>query len=125
MPYWNGSWRSLLAIGIGLVLSGCATVRSYDRELNGTLEQASLGSVDSAIRLLDAANPDRQSLLYQLELGMLQRLGNRYDESQKAWSAASAVHPGRAGGRPVRSREADGRRGQLHGERQAARVPPA
>jgi len=90
MPSATSIWRSLLAIGIGLCVSGCAAVRSYDRELEGTLEQASLGSVDSAIRLLDSSNPDRKGLLYQLELGMLQRLGNRYDESQKAWGAASA-----------------------------------
>ena len=89
MPSGNRSWRSLLALIIGLLLSGCAAVRSYDRELHGTLEQASLGGVDGAIRLLDANNPDRKNLLYQLELGMLQRLGNRYDESQKAWLAAS------------------------------------
>src|SRR6185503_15627632 len=30
------------------------------------------------------------SLLYLLELGMLQRLGGRYEESQKSWMAASA-----------------------------------
>jgi hypothetical protein len=90
MPSGKCSWRSLLAICIGLLVSGCAAVRSYDRELHGTLEQASLGSVDSAIRLLDASNAERKDLLYQLELGMLQRLGNRYEESQKAWSAASA-----------------------------------
>jgi hypothetical protein len=98
MPSGKSIWRSLLlsrvlgsllAIGIGLCAAGCAVVRSYDHELNGTLEQASLGSVDSAIRLLDASNPERTGLLYQLELGMLQRLGNRYGESQKAWSAAS------------------------------------
>jgi uncharacterized protein len=89
MPSRKCSWRSLLALVIGLVLSGCAAVRSYERELHGTLEQASLGGVEGAIRLLEASNPDRKNLLYQLELGMLQRLGNRYDESQKAWLAAS------------------------------------
>lgn len=78
----------LLAIALAC-LSGCAAVRSYDRELQGTLERAADGNVDSAIRLLDANN-SRKDLLYQLELGMLQRLGNRYDASQKAWGAASA-----------------------------------
>ena len=33
--------------------------------------------------------PDKD-LLYFMELGMLQRLGSRYDESQKAWMAAEA-----------------------------------
>ena len=80
--------HALLAIAIAC-LSGCAAVRSYDRELQGTLERAADGNVDSAIRLLEANNT-RKDLLYQLELGMLQRLGNRYAESQKAWGAASA-----------------------------------
>jgi hypothetical protein len=88
MPLRAFNWRSLLAIGM-LCLSGCAAVRSYDRELQGTLERAADGNVDSAIRLLEANNT-RKDLLYQLELGMLQRLGNRYEESQKAWGAASA-----------------------------------
>jgi len=82
------SWRALLAIAIAC-LSGCAAVRSYDRELQGTLESAAGGNLDGAIRLLEANN-SRKDLLYQLELGMLQRLGNRYEESQKAWGAASA-----------------------------------
>ena len=77
------------AIVAALCISGCAAVRSYDAELGGTLERAALGNVDGAIKLLDAANADKRNLLYQLELGMLQRLGNRYEESQKAWTAAS------------------------------------
>jgi uncharacterized protein len=74
-----------------LLLSGCAAVRSYDAELYTTLEHASRGSVDSAIQLLESNNklPDKD-VLYYLELGMLQRLGGRYPESQKAWSAARA-----------------------------------
>jgi len=78
-------------LAAGLALSGCAAVRNYDAELQGTLDRAALGNVEGAIKLLDASNPDKKSLLYQLELGMLERLGNRYDESQKAWSAASAA----------------------------------
>lgn len=81
--------RFLLAIGIGLCVSGCAAVRSYDAELHGTLDRAAIGNVDGAILFLESANPGK-GLLYQLELGMLQRLGNRYEESQKAWTAADA-----------------------------------
>ncbi|HEV7477804.1 MAG TPA: hypothetical protein VGO02_08725 [Burkholderiales bacterium] len=88
------SWRRLLAIGIALCVSGCAAVRSYDHELGGTLDRAALGNVDGAIKLLDDANADKRNLLYQLELGMLQRLGSRYDESQKAWTSASAAIEG-------------------------------
>jgi hypothetical protein len=80
--------HALLAVALAC-LSGCAAVRSYDRELQATLERAADGNVDGAIRLLEANNT-RKDLLYQLELGMLQRLGNRYEESQKAWGAASA-----------------------------------
>jgi hypothetical protein len=74
-----------------LLLSGCAAVRSYDAELYTTLERASGGAVDDAIKLLEANNrlPDKD-LLYYLERGMLERLGGRYGESQKAWMTASA-----------------------------------
>ena len=79
------------AAGMALVLSGCAAFRSYDAELYPALEQASGGNVEGAIRLLESNNrlPDKD-LLYYMELGMLQRLGSRYDESQKAWMAAEA-----------------------------------
>jgi uncharacterized protein len=87
-PGWR---RALLAAGMALLLSSCAAFRSYDAELYPALEQASSGNVEGAIRLLDANNrlPDKD-LLYFMELGMLQRLGSRYDESQKAWMAAEA-----------------------------------
>ena len=87
-------WRGLLALGMALCVSGCAAVRSYDAELHGTLDRAAGGNVEGAIKLLEASNPDKKSLLYQLELGMLQRLDAKYDESQKAWSAASGVIDG-------------------------------
>ncbi|HEX7218241.1 MAG TPA: hypothetical protein VF280_03395 [Burkholderiales bacterium] len=82
-----------------LLLSGCAAVRSYDAELYTTLERASGGAVDDAIKLLEANNrlPDKD-LLYYLERGMLERLGGRYGESQKTWMAASARMQASAGG---------------------------
>jgi hypothetical protein len=86
------SWPSLLpALGLALCLSGCAAVRSYDSELHRTLDQASSGNLDGAIRILESNNrlPDKD-LLYYLELGMLQRLGSRYQESQQSWMAANA-----------------------------------
>src|SRR4051812_28756265 len=94
-------WRTWLAVGIALCVSGCAAVHSYDAELGSALERAGAGNVDGAIKLLDAANSDKKSLLYQLELGMLQRLGNRYDESLKAWSAASAAIEGSRAAGPL------------------------
>jgi len=79
------------AFALALGLTGCAAFRSYDAELYRTLDQASTGNVDGAIRILESNNllPDKD-LLYYLELGMLQRLGNRYQQSQKSWMAASA-----------------------------------
>jgi hypothetical protein len=88
MLFGTRTWRALLAIGIALGVSGCAAVRSYDAELHKTLEHAASGQIDSAIRLLESNSGE--GLLYELEFGMLQRLGNRYEESQKAWLAASA-----------------------------------
>ena len=87
----GSSLRALLpAFALALCLTGCASVRSYDRELHTTLDFALSGNVDGAIRTLESNNrlPDKD-LLYHLELGMLQRLGNRYQESQKAWMAAN------------------------------------
>ena len=82
-----------------LLLSGCAAVRSYDAELYQTLEHASRGSVDDAIRLLESNNPlPDKDLLYYLELGMLQRLGGRYGESQKSWTVANARIQGASAG---------------------------
>ena len=80
----------LYSIALVLLLSGCAAFRSYDAELYRTLDQASTGNVDAAIRLLESNNrlPDKD-LLYYLELGMLQRLAYRYPESQKSWSTAN------------------------------------
>jgi uncharacterized protein len=94
-------WRHAVpALGLALLLSGCAAFRSYDAELYVTLERASSGNVDEAIRLLEANNrlPDKD-VLYYLELGMLQRLGGRYAESQKAWSIANErIHAATQGG---------------------------
>ena len=81
--------HSLLAVLF--LLNGCAAVRSYDAELYRTLDQAASGNVDGAIRLLQSNNPlPDKDLLFYLELGMLQRLGGRYPDSQKAWVAAEA-----------------------------------
>src|SRR3954468_12830211 len=74
---------------IVILLTGCAAVRSYDFELSGTLNEAAAGDVDGAIKRLQANNPrPDKDLLYYFELGMLERLRLRYDESQKLWAAA-------------------------------------
>ena len=72
-------------------LQGCATFRSYDSELTNTINLASAGNVDGAIRLLEGNNRyGRKDLLYYLELGELERLRNRYPESTTAWMTADA-----------------------------------
>ena len=83
-------WRALPAFGLALCLSGCAAFRSYDTELYRTLDQASSGNIDNAIGILESNNRSAdKDLLYYLELGMLQRLADRYPESQKAWMSAN------------------------------------
>jgi hypothetical protein len=64
-------------------------MHSYDREVYGTIDQASAGNVDAAIRMLDASNRSNRDLLYYLELGMLERFAERYPQSQKSWSDAN------------------------------------
>ena len=91
----RGNWRCALpAFGLVLSLSGCAAFRSYDTELYRTLDEASAGNMDNAIGILESNNRGAdKDLLYYLELGMLQRLGDRYAESQKSWmSANERVH---------------------------------
>jgi hypothetical protein len=91
MPSWPPFYRRLVpALALALGLTGCAAFRSYDAELNTTLNFAMSGNVDGAIKTLDSNNPAHdRDLLYYLEMGMLQRLGNRYPESQKTWMAAN------------------------------------
>jgi hypothetical protein len=86
-------FRARLAVAAVLLaaLSGCATFRSYDSELSKTINLAAGGNVDGAIRQLESNNKRRsKDLLYYLELGELQRLNRRYDESEKAWMSADA-----------------------------------
>ena len=80
----------LVTAGLLLVLfSGCATFRSYDSEMTKTLNFAAAGDVDAAIKQLEHNNRNaHKDLLYYLELGELQRLNRRYDESEKAWLEA-------------------------------------
>jgi hypothetical protein len=84
MPFTRGI---VVATVAGLV-AGCATVRTYDGELGSTLSQAATGNLDAAVSRLEANNRTGKDLLYYFELGMLERMRARYDESQKAWTVA-------------------------------------
>jgi hypothetical protein len=83
--------RDLAVLLLIATLCGCATFRSYDAEMNRTIGLAASGNVDGAINLLERTNRlGRKDLLYYFELGELERLRNRYDESRKAWTEADA-----------------------------------
>ena len=89
MPSLPAAIRNAAALLLVVTLCGCATFRSYDAELNHTISLAASGNVDGAITLLERTNKrGTKDLLYYLELGELERLRNRYEESQKAWMAA-------------------------------------
>lgn len=81
--------RFAVLLALLLPLAGCATFRNYDQELNQTLNQVSGGNVDGAIAVLQSNNKSAsKDLLYYFELGELQRLKDRYNDSQNAWRSA-------------------------------------
>lgn len=85
----NAGVRCLTLCLLALALSGCATFRSYDQELSGTLSRAQSGDVDGAIRALRGERKGKDSdLLYNLELGELLRLKRSFDASEEAWIKA-------------------------------------
>lgn len=91
MPSFPATVRNTAALLLAATLCGCATFRSYNAELNHTINLAAGGNVDGAINLLERTNKrGKKDLLYYFELGELERLRNRYDESRKAWMEADA-----------------------------------
>ncbi|MGQ0579971.1 MAG: COG3014 family protein [Betaproteobacteria bacterium] len=91
LPFLPATTRITAALLLAATLCGCATFRSYDTELNQTINLAASGNVDGAINQLERANKHgKKDLLYFFELGELERLRNRYEESRKAWMAADA-----------------------------------
>ena len=91
LPSLPVSIRATAALLLTLTLCGCATFRSYDAEMNNTISLAAGGNVDGAINLLERTNRHgKKDLLYYFELGELERLRRRYDESREAWMEADA-----------------------------------
>lgn len=81
-----GQLAALLLVSL---LTACATLRSYNAELNQTLAIAASGRLDAAIKTLEKNHKkDDKDLLYYLEMGELQRLHTAYTRSQTAWRTA-------------------------------------
>ncbi len=83
------SFRITVVTLLLLGMSGCASFRSYNHEMSQTLDLAAAGNVGSAIEQLEKRHRDAdKDLLYYFELGELQRLAGRLDQSQQSWMAA-------------------------------------
>ena len=79
------------ALSAALLLSGCAGLRSYQLELNRTIDLVEVGRVDAALEAHEADNRrSRKALLYWMERGELLRLAGDFEESQQAWLRADA-----------------------------------
>jgi uncharacterized protein len=74
---------------ITLVLSGCGTMRSYDRELSQTMGLTASGRPDLALVELEKNNTsEEKDLLYYEEKGQLLNIIGRFDESRSTWLSA-------------------------------------
>jgi uncharacterized protein len=79
----------IAAVAVLLSMSGCASFRSYNHEMSQTMDLAAAGNIGSAIEQLEKRHRDAdKDLLYFLELGELQRLAGRLEQSQQSWMAA-------------------------------------
>lgn len=84
----GSSVRILALLGVAL-LSGCAGMQGYDRQVSGTVQSLKAGSVDTALAELERNNTkEDKDLLYLLEKGELLRMKGTYDGSRDAWLAA-------------------------------------
>jgi uncharacterized protein len=80
-----------VALFVAALLSGCASMRSYQFEMNRAIDLVEVGQVEAALEAHDTNNRrGRKQLLYWLERGELLRLAGRYEESQQAWMQADA-----------------------------------
>lgn len=80
--------RALTLLGAAL-LTGCAGLQGYDRQVSGTVNSLKTGSVENALAELERNNTGAdKDLLYFLEKGELLRMKGTYDGSRDAWLAA-------------------------------------
>ncbi|MGD2140304.1 MAG: hypothetical protein PVH25_07920 [Burkholderiales bacterium] len=83
----NAGWLGIAGLCL-VVISACATFRSYDREMTVTLNLVSSGDIDAAVDLYQRDASEDRDLLYYMETGELLRLAGRYTQSQQAWFEA-------------------------------------
>jgi hypothetical protein len=80
----------LLLVLLAFALPGCATFRSYNAELTETIGLAAAGKPGAAAAAMEKKK-GKHDLLYYLELGELQRLDGRVEDSQKTWRTADGT----------------------------------
>lgn len=75
---------------IAAALAGCAAAPTHDSKVDAPLRATERGSVEEALRTLDAESPsgDKADLLTNLERGELLRIDARYKDSQTSFEAA-------------------------------------
>lgn len=88
-------WRTIVSVltlgAIVVSVSGCAAFRSYRAEMDETLDYAQSGDLKSAIaNVVRDGGKDTKNLLFQMELGELQRLNRDFRASQAAFQFADA-----------------------------------
>jgi uncharacterized protein len=72
-----------------LMLSGCGSMRSYDKELTQTMGMASSGRPEQALLELEKNNTaENKDLLYYEEKGQLLNILGRFGESRDTWLMA-------------------------------------
>lgn len=82
-------WPLLLIAAI--TLTGCGSMRSYDKEAGSTLQSASSGNIDNALAQHEANNKGDvkdKDLLYFLEKGQLLQMKGDLPASTETWLAA-------------------------------------
>lgn len=79
----------LICIAVVLLVCGCGkAIRSYESELNQSLDLAKIGDLQGAIELHDRFNRKNRDILYLFELGEFLRLQGKFPESISVWREA-------------------------------------
>lgn len=86
--------RTAVTLGLALMISGCATMKSHDGRVAEVQAATEAGSLDSAIAKLDAAatSPEsKKELLYNMERGELLRMNKQYADSTQSFLQADSL----------------------------------